>query len=176
LSRAAIAETATTVGRRFVIEQTNLDRFFGGLRSHLAILEQHRAYTNRYIGDGFNLFDFIGYYENNLSDVIAKLLDSAGGHGQGTIFLSSFLKLAGTKASKNGPFSQIEQAVLRQEKVRIWREHGTAGGRLIDIVVDVGPFRFAIENKPRAGDQDNQVNAYIESLKQSRGTIGHSCI
>jgi hypothetical protein len=155
-----------------VIEQVILDRFFGGLRSHLAIFEQHRTYTNLYIGDGFNVFDFIGYDENNLSEVIAKLLDPAGGHGQGTTFLSSLLKLAAAKESRSGlesPFTQLEHAVLRQEKVRIRREHGTAGRRFIDIVVDVGPFRFAIENKPRASDLDNQVRHYIEDLQHSRG-------
>jgi hypothetical protein len=142
------------------------------LRSHLAVLDQHRAYINRYIGDGLNLFDFIGYDENNLSDVIAKLLDPEGRHGQGRVFLSKFLNLAATSSTQEGPlnpFFQIEQAVLRQERVRIGREHGTAGGRLIDVVGDIGAFRFAIENKPRAGDLDKQVTAYLEHLKYSRG-------
>jgi PD-(D/E)XK nuclease superfamily len=152
--------------------QKELDRFFGGLRSHLSILEQHRAYTNRFMGDGFNLFDFIGYYENNLSDVFGKLFDRAGGHGQGTTFLSFFLDLSALKASQIGcqkAFAESAEAVRRREKVYVKREHRMAEGRLIDIVVDIGRFRLAIENTPRAGDLDGRVSHYISDLKRSHG-------
>jgi len=152
-----------------MIEKTELARFFGGLRSQLEIIERSRTYTNKYFGDDFNVFDLIGYDENRLSDVISKLLDPKGGHGQGTMFLSAFLRLAAAKSGEKGPFSQIEHALTRQEKVRVWREHPTAAGRRIDIVVDIGKVRFAIENKPRAADQDKQIDDYILHLKHSHG-------
>jgi hypothetical protein len=153
-----------------VIEPATFDKFLGGLRLQLNILGQHRDYSDRFIGDGFNIFDFIGYNERNLSDVIARLLDPAGGHGQGTVFLSHFLNMAARKAASGdieNIFVQLEQAVRRKESIRLKREHGTSGRRLIDIVIDVGEFRLAVENKPRAVDQDKQVSDYIVHLKQS---------
>jgi hypothetical protein len=153
-----------------VIEQVALDRLLGGLRSHLKTIKQHRNYTDKFLGDGFNVLDFIGYDENSLSDLIAKFLDPAGGHGQDTAFLLSFLGLAAGKPTREeteNVFVQLEQAVRRNEAVIVKREHGTSGRRFIDIVVDVGQFRFAIENKPRAADQDKQVSDYIKHLKHS---------
>jgi hypothetical protein len=152
-----------------MIASEEFDKFFGEIRSHLNILEQCKNYMNKFIGDGFNAFDFIGDEEDRLSDVIVRLLNPTRGHGQGTAFLCGLLDLCVGRSARNergNRFLELKQKVIQGETVQVKREYMTSRGRFIDIVVCVPGFMLGIENKPWAADQNNQVHDYIKYLKE----------
>lgn len=152
-----------------MITTESLDRFFVGLQSHLSIFKQHKNYINKLIGSDFNIFDFIGKEEDGISDVIKKLLDPEGGHGQGTAFLCCLLDLCAREAARNGvgkSFLELNEKIAQGEKVHVKREHPTLAGRAIDIVVCAPGFMLGVENKPWAADLNKQVHDYIKYLME----------
>jgi hypothetical protein len=136
-----------------------LEHFFRGLDARLKILRKHQREFDRYLASGLNVFSLLGADENRLSDVLADLLDPAGTHGQGRLFLVAFIRhfdLADWKY----PFS---------DDVRVRRERTTthiiANRRRVDIEVTFGErSAIAIENKPWAVDQVNQIPDYLLHL------------
>jgi hypothetical protein len=95
----------------------------------------------------FNLMELIATKEENISRVIAKLLDPRGGHGQGSVFLQKFLERI---------FPQRE-TFRNLETSKVLTEYTIPNGRRIDILVVLPDgFSIGIENRPRAGDQENQ--------------------
>ncbi len=60
---------------------------------------------------------------------------------------------------------------LASHTVNVETEHSTYKGRRIDIYVEIlgeKPFVLAIENKPYAGDQENQVLDYLKYLDEKK--------
>lgn len=168
----AVTQHRTPLEEIQVITSESLNNFFGGLQSYLNIIEQHKNYTNKFMGTGFNVFGFIGDEEDRISDVIEQLLNPNRGHGQGAAFLCCLLDLCSKRADRNGAgnsFSELKQNIIQGKSVKVKREYETSKGRSIDIVVDVSGFKMGIENKPWARDLENQVHDYVEDLKKSSG-------
>lgn len=68
---------------------TELERFFGPLIERRKVDVIYREQMHR-MGFYFNACNFI-LYEAQLTDVFKDLLDPGGTHGQGPVFLASFL-------------------------------------------------------------------------------------
>lgn len=136
-----------------------LEHFFRGLDVRLKILRKHQREFDRYLASDLNIFSLLGADENRLSDVLADLLDPAGTHGQGRLFLVAFI----------GHFDLADWKYPFSDDVRVHRERTTthiiANRRRVDIEIT---FRersaIAIENKPWAGDQVNQIPDYLQHL------------
>jgi hypothetical protein len=134
-----------------------LTNFTTGLKSRLELFAQERVVTDRAIAPRFNVFDYIKPNENRLSDIIAHLLDPHGRHGQGDSFLSAFcenlhISVPATvecKIHRENPTSRIERHLRR-----------------IDILVDFGSSAIAIENKPWATDEEDQIKDYVDHLEK----------
>lgn len=132
------------------------------LTSHREFLNLHSAELAPY----FNVFDFITPNENRLSDIIAYFLDPKEGHGQGDVFLKSFLKNM-----------ELQDKFTDLNKVSIRREQSTEEYRRIDIVIEQKDvFGIGIENKPWAKDQENQLTDYIAHLRDKEYKNNFTCV
>jgi hypothetical protein len=109
----------------------------------------------------FRCLDVLGPDENQLSEVLAELLNPQGAHGQGDIFLKSFLRLLRHTTADN-----LENVIVYREVRTIYIAKSR---RRIDVMIDGGHWGIAIENKPWAGEQRDQFKDYAEDLEQRFG-------
>ena len=156
------------------------------LAPHLRAARSVERELDRQLARRFKVFRYLRDDELGLSRIIADLLDPTAEHGQGTIFLEAILELLpevpdparsrrkavggrSTAAAWKGRFDRL--GPNSAAKIRVQREREIAGGRRIDITVDVptedGPFCLAFENKPYADDQPGQCRAYLEFLDET---------
>jgi PD-(D/E)XK nuclease superfamily protein len=136
--------------------QERLSAFFGVLAQKLRSHHDAVRRLDRFLSTRFNVFTLIKPDENRLSDIIANLLDPKGSHGQKPLFLDSFLDLVGLRELR----LSTPPMIVREDPTRYIR----ASARRIDVTVDFGHFGLGIENKPWAGDQQDQLMAYHEHL------------
>ncbi len=108
-------------------------------------------YLHRFAPD-YNTFDFIEPDEMRLSKILAWLLNPHQTHGQRGLFLRLFLEAVGLKAHSEN-----------YDRASVLTEVTIKDGRL-DIVVSAPNLWIVIENKPWAGDQDNQLERYFAHL------------
>jgi hypothetical protein len=123
-------------------------------------IDSHLKFKNQYnkqLAFDFSLFHFFSIGENKISQVLAFFLDVNQNHGQGSIFLSEFVK---TFYDKEIDIIQIENTC---EKV-------ITENRRIDIYIKLEGLTIAIENKIWADDQKNQLKDYSAFLEnKSKG-------
>ena len=141
------------------------ERFFSELAPRLAAARSRDRELDRRLARRFNVFDYLRTDELGLSRVIADLLDSGAGHGQGTLFLRALLD----GLNQFRPWPDLD---ARRSSAVV--EHRIPSGRKIDVVVrvvasDQETWCLAIENKPYAGDQENQVRDYLEYFGEKFG-------
>ena len=140
-------------------DQLRYQEFFSGLKPQLDAAKHLERELNRRRAHRFNVLDYLRTDELGLSRVIADLLDPRANHGQGPFFLQVLLE----KLQFTEHWSDLElaDATVSVERVITAR-------RRIDISVKIpdgsGEYCLAIENKPYAGDQENQVRDYLNHL------------
>ena len=102
-----------------------------------------------------------------MSYVFAYLLDPDETHGQRDLFLGKFLEdvTVGWLSGSSWSLTSIDREVTTTQ-IENWN-------RRIDIEIvfqiDDGPAAIAIENKPWAADQDQQLSDYARHLKLMYG-------
>lgn len=131
----------------------DLDVFFGDLSFRKNLFNQFKRQADKFLSSAFNVFDVINPDENKLSDILAKIFDRYGDHGQGNLFINLFIKFLGSKGL-DVKFTQYH--VMREV---------SANGR-IDILLEGSDFALIIENKPFASDQEDQINRYYEAMNK----------
>ncbi|PCI23213.1 MAG: hypothetical protein COB67_12975 [SAR324 cluster bacterium] len=137
-----------------------LSGFYRDLMPKVQYFEHFKKIADREIASNFNCFNFIQPNELKLSSIIADLLNPDGTHGQKDLFLRLFFDLL--------PESVAE--ICRQIPACNWQvdiEFSTHKGRRIDLLIQAnGPSKFviAIENKPWAIEQENQLKDYAEFI------------
>lgn len=172
---AELDDAVKPVRDRMVEEEKALpDRlrgFFSGLAPAIDVAQAAQERIDRHLATRFSVFDdffhFIHKKENTLSRIFRSLLDPQGRHGQGSRFLDALLE----EISSSVPDSEPPRTGLASCRVRT--EYGItkttrAGRGSIDLVVDWPEegYWLGIENKPWAGEQDDQVQNYVEALLQ----------
>jgi hypothetical protein len=145
--------------------------FFDGLRIRVEAAQHVEMELDRYLASRFNLAEILCWSENQVSFLLARLLNPAGGHGQGRLFLRLFLDAIRKACGENEALANILPNLdsVREETVTV--EERTREGRYIDIVVRLDDFLIGIENKLGAQDQHNQLadyNAYLELTAPKR--------
>ena len=149
-SHAKLDDSAATA-------RQGLERFFNELSPRLDAARTVECELDRRLARKFNAFDYLRPDEQQLSKLIANLLDPKGKHGQGAVFLRRFLDLLGTDG-----LDRIGD--LRNSRVET--ECVIKNQRRLDIVVQLDNRRcVAIENKPWAGDQPDQIKDYLDWLR-----------
>ena len=141
-----------------------LTRFFAELAPRLETARDLERELDRKLAQRFNVLDYLRDDELGLSRIIADLLNPKARHGQGTLFLQTLLSLEGLKTTQHWPG-------LDRNQISVVVERKIAANRRIDISVHIGgtdgqTYCLAIENKPYAGDQENQVKDYLDYLKR----------
>ena len=139
------------------------ERFFAELTPRLEGARVLAGELDRELAHRFNVFDYLRDDELGLSRIIADLLDPKANHGQGKLFLRTLLSLEGVRNARHWP--DIDGRGVR---VEVKREREIRSGRRLDVFVEIGAdeqcYCLAIENKPYAGDQENQVQDYLAWL------------
>lgn len=154
-----------------MVGDTNLNqetrRFFEGAKQGLAIWRQATANLDLHLARRFTFFHFIDLDENRMSDVFAYLLNPDETHGQGELFLREFLSDVPLKWLPESGWSRVSigREVITS-RIENWN-------RRIDIEIAFqiadSWVAIAIENKPWAGDQDQQLSDYARHLESMYG-------
>ena len=138
--------------------------FLNELKPRLEAARELDRELNRHLAHRFNALRYLRSDELGLSRIIGDLLDPTASHGQGALFLRTLLGKLGVEEE----ISPIDLATARTHV-----EFTIRGGRRIDILVTVGNgdggFCLAIENKPYAADQQDQLRDYLEYLRSVYG-------
>jgi hypothetical protein len=131
----------------------------GELLRHASVVNHYENLLAEARGDRFNLFQVLRISRAETvthSPMLAALLDAAGSHRKGDIFLKEFLKILKIKDfhSANARVDLEYHAGTKTER---------SGGRL-DILIREGNSdrRIVIENKIDAGLQENQLERYSD--------------
>jgi hypothetical protein len=144
-----------------MITRSALERFFSGIQAPQRLAKKLREQANIFLAEDFNCFDYLDTSEPGLSQISANLLRPDGSHGQGDVFLASFLALIGLTSRSPGP----PPLVLAEEPTRFINRP-----RFIDIKIRWDDFSLGIENKLWAEDQDEQLADYVRDLeRESQG-------
>ncbi len=131
-------------------------RFFDGLAPRLETARMLERELDTQLARRFNALDYLRTDELGLSRIVADLLNPNGNHGQGAAFLKLLLEgLQYSAASEHLDHASVEVEVERTIK----------DDRRLDICVSIGGHCLAIENKPYAGDQQDQIKDYLGWLK-----------
>ena len=147
--------------------KAELASLFAGLGPAVDIARRAQAELDRRAATRFSLFSYFHERETDLSRIFGGLLDPAGAHGQGELFLRLFLEEI-RKALDDDARSRFPSAQLHECKVHL--EYHTDKGRSIDIVLEMpGNVWIGIENKPWAREQHNQISDYMEYLTSKVG-------
>ena len=128
----------------------------------IANFRLQREKTELYDSNRFNPFQFMRTDEMGLSKILAFLLDPKEAHGQGDLFLNSFLKYIG------------KHNFLAYDNIHVCVEKTTSKNRRHDIFIEgflnnKHHWVVSIENKLRfASDQEEQLKDYRDDLEGYR--------
>ena len=141
---------------------------FSTLKSGLEPLFVARAKEELEEAYRFNLFKLFGIGTKEVtthSVLLAELLNPAGVHGQGSLFLNGFFEML---KSENPPNIMLPKETDETDW-RVRRELVTHEGNL-DLVLSSRKAKWilVIENKINAGDQKDQLERYSRWLESQR--------
>jgi len=137
-------------------ETFDYPRFFDDLTPQLEKARMRERELDIQLARRFNVLDYLRTDELGLSRIIADLLDPRGKHGQGELFLKLLLERLPCFTAP----SDLDQVQVKVEET-------IADDRRIDICVRMGnDCCLAIENKPYAGDQEHQIEDYLDWLSK----------
>lgn len=128
-------------------------------------------------GEEFNIFNILDVERKEVethSKIIYDLINPNGSHGQGNIFLKSFIKhvlsprLKDEKPLINEDFKMENVHVNREERIS---EQEDNYGR-IDFVISNKEYYFAVEMKIDAEDQLEQLDRYYKYAKSKNRKYG----
>ena len=137
-------------------------QFFEGAKQGLDVLRPAVVELDRHLARRFSFFRFIDFDENRMSDVFAYLLNPDETHGQRDLFLGKFLEDVDVDwlSRRSWSLASIGREVLTT-RIKNWRRIDIE----IAFQIDDGQAAIAIENKPWAGDQDQQLSDYARHLE-----------
>ena len=133
----------------------DLERFFLELAPRLETARVLDRELDRQLARRFNVLDYLRTDELGLSRVVADLLNPEGNHGQGAVFLQLLLDKLGFKVDGKIGSSRVDVELTIKDH------------RRLDVAVRIDERHcLAIENKPYAADQPDQVKDYLKWLEQ----------
>lgn len=156
-------DSAVTGARRD--HEARLAAFFAGLGPVVAAARRAQAVLDRRVAPRFSVFDYFKERETDLSRAFGGLLDPAGTHGQGDVFLRLFLDEIYCSLDDN---LHSDFPCSDTQECKVYLEH-PANGRKIDIVLKMQDKHWVgIENKPWADEQPDQIKDYMTYLQRRK--------
>ncbi len=130
---------------------------FNELRKSLKQYQNEVSKQKKKLTPEFNLVSLISPKELQLSKIIAEFLNPNGRHEQKELFLKKFVqKFIPNKRN------------VKYHNINVILEFGKNVNGRIDILIDFdGEYAIAIENKPFANDQNEQIIHYVNYLKDN---------
>lgn len=134
-----------------------LARFFDELAPRLKAARTLERELDRQLARRFNAFDYLRSDELGLSGVIADLLNPVHPHGQGDTFLRLLRDRVGFQFGGDPGSCRVDVERTIDDRLRL------------DIAARFDHDRscLVIENKPYAGDQENQIRDYLTWLRKN---------
>lgn len=135
---------------------------YGSLKNMIKVLERKEA-------GNYNIFDILNIKASEVkthTPFLKNLLDPNGTHGQGDLFLRSFI----AEFIPDGKKEHFELSVSNDYNVI--EEKFTASGRIDIYIHSLNPqkkFGIVIENKIYGPDQENQLKRYYDFLDEIKG-------
>jgi len=143
-----------------------IEKIFNELRTEFKKYEIGLSENKKQIAPDFNAFEILYALELPLSRMIGEFLNPNGTHAQGQIFLDLFID----------KFLKNNLLLKKSKNISVKLEHTIENGR-IDILIDFdNKFGIAIENKPYADDQNQQIIRYCDYLGSIYGNNNFSMI
>jgi hypothetical protein len=143
----------------------NFCQYFGAVSK---IAQRAQREIDRAAAPDFSVFNFFYVDEMALSGIMAHLLSPAASHGQGTLFLKLFIQRINSEfLSKDDQPRQLDLSSLEKTSVttEAFTSHIENSQRRIDILLENPPhWVLGIENKPWAGEQEDQLKDYQAEL------------
>ncbi len=108
----------------------------------------------------FNVFSVLNVEEDECihSNFLANLLEPTGKHGQGTLFLASFLRMCGL----------TQDITPWVDEIWVRREAAVFEGRFDILIHAAGRLCVLVENKINAAESDKQLAVYEKWLRRRR--------
>lgn len=136
---------------------------FGRVKERLSEFREQARQRERLVAPRFNVFHILRVSrkeDDAHTPMLAELLNPCGGHGQGTLFLRGFLKVAASRGLQAPP-AGVEDQVWEVETERY------IGNGFLDIAVscELSGYLMVIENKIDAGEQPHQLSRYKEWMR-----------
>lgn len=156
------------------MENPNLEKLFDELRPVADAIKKRKA-QERAEGKDFNLFSYYKVFddtddapkaETHHSKFLAEILNPKGIHGAGDKYLRLFLETIGVDYLHFDPKhcnQKLTEQVSGQKNIN---KDKTEGGSM-DIRLEDLDNLLIIENKTKAGDQDNQLIRYDNEAKKT---------
>lgn len=132
------------------MSQITVQQLLDQVSFSLGILREAKKKFSAQLAPDFHIFDYLRDDEMGLSKCFADLLKQDGKHGQGRLFLDSFLKMV----EWSSPVVDCQVQVEKQAN----------GMDRLDIFLSFQTGLIAIENKPFAQDGERQLARYAEYL------------
>jgi hypothetical protein len=121
----------------------------------------------------FNIFKILGVDRREVkthSAFLANLLDPQGLHGQGHLFLGTFLnhchgkELTRVGAAHECPLLPLPDCAIEKYEWYVNREYCTKGSGNLDIIIRCRELKYlcVIENKVDAGEGENRLQIYYD--------------
>jgi len=158
-------EFSTFRGRFLEGYTQRLERFFNDLSFRYRVANEVKRYTDRFLASDFNLVGIFYPDETRISGILALLLNPKGEHGQGDLFLEEFVNTLKGFLLNPTPLEDLTDF----SAAKVSTEVSTYYGRLDILVEFPNRFAIAIENKPWAGEQFQQLERYAEYLEKTYG-------
>lgn len=130
-----------------------------------AELRRARRHYAARLAEEFSPFELLALREPDLSRVLADLINPNGTHGQGRLFLDALLNSVERLVCADGKTPAARQVPQFGEDVCVYTEYA-ANGR-IDVLLENGSDRLALELKPWAGEQEDQMARYAAWLERN---------
>ena len=161
---AFLGELGTRLEAARQADRRRYRRFFAELSPRLETAKALERDLDRHLARRFNVFDYLNTLEAGLSQIIADLLNPRARHGQGPVFLATLLEEL--TEFQHPP----DLSTVLPDSISVVTERVIVNRRRLDISVEIpaadGAFCLAIENKPYAEDQPNQVRDYLAFLER----------
>jgi hypothetical protein len=143
-----------------------IEKIFNELRTEFKKFDSGLIENKKQIAPDFNAFEILYALELPLSRMIGEFLNPKGNHAHGQVFLDLFID----------KFLRNNLLVKKSKNISVKLEHVIENGR-IDILIDFDDkFGIAIENKPYADDQNQQIIRYCNHLSSVYGNNNFAMI